>query len=437
MGMGVGGVGVGGIDVGGVDVGGVDVGGVGRWWWWKGMGWSRSKSRDLTPQTEQNHKSLLQLSLTHTICKLFKIPVDWDWTQESGWQSSGSPVDWTGLDSSGLGILPANLACFEKSQSPPDAVSRAPPITITNPASTIVAGLMGPAVLEDIKEGMQQFLVSGLSITDPNLTPSYSSPLSASPLSLSGQRSSPLLVERSSPLSGGPTTPRWWIHMREKESLSSLSTHAMATSVMMRYSQCSSSTAASSLGSKELGGDDAGEGEELLGERDDFCVALELMVHDTGATLTMSPNPAFKCKGRQQCAVEPQQPVPGEPQPQGEPDNEEEFNKKDVIPLHWSSGLSAIEPGLKASATTASSVGSSRVPSLLPELEGTAKLEGGSSGREKTNGNMQASINMNGHRYVAQSDGRVGGGVNGMGSLPPPLSIPGSTLHSHCLSNGL
>ncbi|EDR01793.1 uncharacterized protein LACBIDRAFT_332965 [Laccaria bicolor S238N-H82] len=29
-------------------------------------------------------------------------PLDWDWTQESGWQSSGSPVDWTGLDWTGL-----------------------------------------------------------------------------------------------------------------------------------------------------------------------------------------------------------------------------------------------------------------------------------------------------------------------------------------------
>ncbi|EDR13857.1 uncharacterized protein LACBIDRAFT_321474 [Laccaria bicolor S238N-H82] len=30
------------------------------------------------------------------------VPLDWDWTQESGWQSSGSPVDWTGLDWTGL-----------------------------------------------------------------------------------------------------------------------------------------------------------------------------------------------------------------------------------------------------------------------------------------------------------------------------------------------
>ena len=37
-------------------------------------------------------------------------PLDWDWTLKSGLQSSGSPVDWTGLDSSGLGIVPANLA---------------------------------------------------------------------------------------------------------------------------------------------------------------------------------------------------------------------------------------------------------------------------------------------------------------------------------------
>jgi len=134
--------------------------------------------------------------------------------------------------------------------------------------------------------------------------------------------------------------------------------------------------------------------------------------------------------------VEPQQPVPGEPQPQGEPDDDEEFDEatftssldltpsggakvcrpksKDVVPLHWSSGLSAVEPGLTANTTTASSVGSSRVPSPLSELEGTAKVEGGSSGREKTNGNMRATtIHMNGHGHAAQTNGRVGGGVNG------------------------
>ncbi|KIJ95210.1 hypothetical protein K443DRAFT_109173, partial [Laccaria amethystina LaAM-08-1] len=33
-----------------------------------------------------------------------------DWTLKSGLQSSGSSVDWTGLDSSGLAIVPANLA---------------------------------------------------------------------------------------------------------------------------------------------------------------------------------------------------------------------------------------------------------------------------------------------------------------------------------------
>ena len=142
--------------------------------------------------------------------------------------------------------------------------------------------------------------------------------------------------------------------------------------------------------------------------------------------------------------LEPQQPVPGEPHPQGEPDKEEEFDEatfassldltpsggakvrrrksKDVVPLHWNSGLLTIEPGLTANTTTASSVGSSRVPSPLPELEGTAKVEGGSSGREKTNGNMRATIHMNGHGHAAQTNGRVGGG---MGSLPPASSIPG------------
>ena len=324
---------------------------------------------------------------------------------------------------------------FEKSQSPADAVPRTPSTAITNPSSAVVAGLTGPAVLESIKEGMHRFLAAGLSITDPNSTPSSSFPLSASPFS--GQQSLPLLAERSSSLSGGPTTQRWQTHAREKESLSSVLTHATATSPTMRYLQCSSSTAASSLGSKELGGDDVGEGQRPLGQCDNFCAAPELMVRDTGATPTMSPNPAFeRTERQQQGAMESQQSVPGEPQPQGEPDEEEEFDEttftssldltpsggakvhrrksKDVVPLHWNSGLSAIEPRLTANTTTASSVGSSRVPSPLPELEGTAKVEGGSSGREKTNGNMRATINTKGH----------GRGVNGVGSLPPPSSIP-------------
>jgi len=227
-----------------------------------------------------------------------------------------------------------------------------------------------------------------------------------------------------------------------------VSTHAAATSPTTRYSQCSSSTAASSLGSKEVGGDDdVGEGHKPLGESDNFCAAPELMVHDTGATPTTSPSPVFECtEQQQQCAVEPQQPVPGEPQPQGEPDDEATFTSsldltpsggakvrrrksKDVVPLHWSSGLSAIEPGstLTENITTASSVGSSRVPSPPPELEGTAKVEGGGgSRREGTNGNKRATtIHTNGHGHGAQTNGRVGGGVNGVGSLPPPSSIPG------------
>ena len=90
--------------------------------------------------------------------------------------------------------------------------------------------------------------------------------------------------------------PRWWTHAREKESLSSVSTHATATSTTTRYSQCSTSMDALSLGSKELGGDDVGEGQKLLGESDSFCAAPELMIHNTGATPTMSPNPAFNRK---------------------------------------------------------------------------------------------------------------------------------------------
>ena len=60
----------------------------------------------------------------------------------------------------------------EKSQPPLDTVSRTPPNTITYLASTVVAGLTGPAVLEDIKEGMRRFLAAGLSIIDLNSTPS-------------------------------------------------------------------------------------------------------------------------------------------------------------------------------------------------------------------------------------------------------------------------
>jgi len=76
------------------------------------------------------------------------------------------------------------------------------------------------------------------------------------------------------------------------------------------------------------GDDDVGEGQKPLGESENFCAAPELMVHDTGATSTMRPNPAFqRTERQQQCAVEPQQPVPAEPQPQGEPDEEEEFDE--------------------------------------------------------------------------------------------------------------
>ena len=47
-----------------------------------------------------------------------------------------------------------------------------------------------------------------------------------------------------------------------------MSTHAISASATTRYSQCSSSTAASSLGGKGLEGDDVGEGQEPLGESD-------------------------------------------------------------------------------------------------------------------------------------------------------------------------
>ena len=110
-----------------------------------------------------------------------------------------------------------------------------------------------------------------------------------------------------------------------------MSKHATATSATMRYSQCSSSTDASSLRGKELGGDDVGEGQKPLGESDDFRAAPELMVHDAGATPTMSLNPTFKRKQWQQGAVDAQHPVSGEPQPQGEPDKEEKFDKATFV----------------------------------------------------------------------------------------------------------
>ena len=61
-------------------------------------------------------------------------------------------------------------------------------------------------------------------------------------------------------------------------------------------------------------GDDVGEGQKPLGESDDFRAALDLMVYDTGATPTMTPNLEFNCKEWQLSAVDLQQPVPGEPQ---------------------------------------------------------------------------------------------------------------------------
>jgi hypothetical protein len=45
-------------------------------------------------------------------------PLDFHWTLKSGLQSSLSPVDWTGLDSSGLGIPPATLAWREGHWNP-------------------------------------------------------------------------------------------------------------------------------------------------------------------------------------------------------------------------------------------------------------------------------------------------------------------------------
>ena len=60
-----------------------------------------------------------------------------------------------------------------------------------------------------------------------------------------------------------------------------------------------------------MGGDDVGEGQKLLGESDNFRAAPDLMVYDTGATPTMSPNPVFECKERQQSVVESPQAVPG------------------------------------------------------------------------------------------------------------------------------
>ena len=132
---------------------------------------------------------------------------------------------------------------------------------------------------------------------------------------------------------------------------------------------------------RRQGGDDVGQGQKLLGESDNFRAAPDLMVYDTGATPIMSPNPAFNYKERQQGVADLQQPVSGEPQPRGEltrrsstktftsslgliPSGEANFcwgKSKDVVPPHWSSGLSAIEPGLTANTTTASSVGCSRV----------------------------------------------------------------------------
>ena len=45
-------------------------------------------------------------------------------------------------------------------------------VLITYLASTVVAGLTAPAVLEGIKEGVHRFLAAGLSITDPSSTSS-------------------------------------------------------------------------------------------------------------------------------------------------------------------------------------------------------------------------------------------------------------------------
>ena len=92
---------------------------------------------------------------------------------------------------------------------------------------------------------------------------------------------------------------KWWIHTREKESLASVSMHATATSATTRYLQCSSSMPALSLGGKDLGGDDVGEGQKPLGESDEFRAASELIVHNTTFISSLYLTPSVGAKVHQ------------------------------------------------------------------------------------------------------------------------------------------
>lgn len=115
------------------------------------------------------------------------------------------------------------------------------------------------AVLEGIKEGVQgvsRFIAAGLSISDPSATSSQPSP-SPTPAS-----SRPLRISHST-----------------RESDSSASTY---TTKSTRFSQCSST---SSLGEEPVT-------ETPCKPPQDDTIQI-LMVRDTGATPTMSPNPEF------------------------------------------------------------------------------------------------------------------------------------------------
>ncbi|KAG5641389.1 hypothetical protein DXG03_005356 [Asterophora parasitica] len=167
-----------------------------------------------------------------------------------------------------------------------------------SPSTTTPHGNGSGAMLEGIKEGVQgvsRFIAAGLSIAElsapspstslPNKSPSSS--VSASPRIAS----SPRMIREDSGISRINHPPRLDHHTHANtQSTSSVSTYATKST---RFSQSS----VSSIGEEPPPGTSKEpirtKHEEGWGYEDEDLAQI-LMVHDTGATPTMSPNPAFE-----------------------------------------------------------------------------------------------------------------------------------------------
>ncbi|EDR05478.1 uncharacterized protein LACBIDRAFT_329787 [Laccaria bicolor S238N-H82] len=75
------------------------------WWWEERKCWRWRHWRGVVKgggggggREWDGHGSVTMLQIEDVMIWYALNPLDWDWTQESGWQSSRSPLDWTGLD---------------------------------------------------------------------------------------------------------------------------------------------------------------------------------------------------------------------------------------------------------------------------------------------------------------------------------------------------